>query len=37
MEAIGFNIPGLISQFINFGIFLILMSLILYKPRDADA
>ncbi len=32
MEAIGFNIPGLISQFINFGIFLILMSLILYKP-----
>ena len=32
MEAIGFNIPGLISQFINFGIFLVLMSLILYKP-----
>ena len=32
MEAIGFNIPGLISQFINFGIFLILLSLILYKP-----
>ncbi len=32
MEAIGFNIPGLISQFINFGIFLILMSLILYRP-----
>ena len=32
MEAIGFNIPGLISQFINFGIFLFLLSLILYKP-----
>ncbi len=32
MEAIGFNIPGLISQFINFGIFLLLLSLILYKP-----
>ncbi len=32
MEAIGFNIPGLISQFINFGLFLVLLSAILYKP-----
>ena len=32
MEAIGFNIPGLISQFINFGLFLVLLSVVLYKP-----
>jgi|TARA_B110000263_G_scaffold233677_1_gene230706 F-type H+-transporting ATPase subunit b len=32
MEAIGINIPGLISQFINFGVFLFLLTVFLYKP-----
>ena len=32
MEAIGINIPGLISQFINFGVFLLLLTVFLYRP-----
>ena len=32
MDAIGINLPGLISQFINFGLLLILLSVLLYKP-----
>lgn len=32
IEAIGINVPGLITQFINFGLFLLILSLVLYKP-----
>ncbi len=32
MEAIGFNLPGLASQIINFTILLVLLYLLLYKP-----
>jgi F-type H+-transporting ATPase subunit b len=32
VEAIGINVPGLITQFINFGLFLIVLIVILYRP-----
>ena len=32
LENIGFNLPGLISQFINFGLLLVLLTLLLYRP-----
>lgn len=32
LENIGFNLPGLISQFINFGLLLLLLSVLLYRP-----
>ena len=32
LENIGFNLPGLISQFINFGLLLVLLIVLLYRP-----
>ena len=32
IEAIGINLPGLITQFINFGLFLVLLIVFLYRP-----
>ena len=32
LENIGFNLPGLITQFINFGLFLVLLIVFLYRP-----
>lgn len=32
MEALGINVPGLIAQIVNFGLLLVLLSLVLYKP-----
>lgn len=32
MQAIGINVPGLITQFINFGLLLGLLLVILYRP-----
>ena len=32
LENIGFNLPGLVSQFINFGLLLLLLSVLLYRP-----
>jgi len=32
LEALGINVPGLIAQIVNFGLLLVLLSLVLYKP-----
>jgi F-type H+-transporting ATPase subunit b len=32
IAALGFNLPGLIAQLVNFGILLVVMRLFLYKP-----
>ena len=32
MEALGINVPGLIAQIVNFGLLLVLLSVVLYKP-----
>ena len=32
MEAIGINLPGLIAQFVNFGLLLLLLGVLLYRP-----
>ncbi len=32
MEAIGINLPGLIAQFVNFGLLLLLLGVLAYRP-----